>query len=200
MRWLPLPLRAGPRGVLLRPLPQRARRKGRGRMLLLRALVRTGLPRAALVLLAEADALRSQKLDRRAALWQVRGLSDMAELPLFAHQPVAIHHVPLPVMTNGRARHHRLPDRRPVAEVTPDALPALAVQWRRRAELRAGRGPDRWCPSVRRRRGAGASAAGQRQCRVLHHRGRDRHRQHRGLVQPAGPVPPRHPRAAVCCR
>jgi error-prone DNA polymerase len=64
-------------------------------------LVRIGLPRAALVLLAEADALRSLKLDRRAALWQVRGLSDMAELPLFAHQPVAIHHVPLPVMTTG---------------------------------------------------------------------------------------------------
>ncbi len=60
-----------------------------------------GLPRAALVLLAEADALRSLKLDRRAALWQVRGLSDMTDLPLFAHQPVAIHHVPLPVMTKG---------------------------------------------------------------------------------------------------
>jgi error-prone DNA polymerase len=57
------------------------------------------LPRVALVLLAEADALRSLKLDRRAALWQVRGLSDVTELPLFAHQPVAIHHVPLPVMT-----------------------------------------------------------------------------------------------------
>jgi error-prone DNA polymerase len=53
------------------------------------------------VLLAEADALRSQKLDRRAALWQVRGLSDVTELPLFAHQPVAIHPVPLPVMTTG---------------------------------------------------------------------------------------------------
>ncbi len=64
-------------------------------------LVRLGLPRGALVLLAEADALRSLKLDRRAALWQVRGLSDMAELPLFAHQPVAIHHVALPVMTTG---------------------------------------------------------------------------------------------------
>jgi error-prone DNA polymerase len=64
-------------------------------------LVRIGLPRAALVLLAEADALRSQKLDRRAALWQVRGLSDMTDLPLFAHQPFAIHHVPLPVMTAG---------------------------------------------------------------------------------------------------
>ena len=64
-------------------------------------LVGTGLPRAALVLLAEADALRSLKLDRRAALWQVRGLSGMAELPLFAHQAVALHHVPLPVMTKG---------------------------------------------------------------------------------------------------
>jgi error-prone DNA polymerase len=64
-------------------------------------LVRTGLPRAALVLLAEADALRSLKLDRRAALWQVRGLSDLTDLPLFAHQPVAIHPVPLPVMTTG---------------------------------------------------------------------------------------------------
>jgi error-prone DNA polymerase len=64
-------------------------------------LVRVGLPRAALVLLAEADSLRSQKLDRRAALWQVRGLSDLAELPLFAHQPVAIHQVPLPVMMTG---------------------------------------------------------------------------------------------------
>jgi error-prone DNA polymerase len=64
-------------------------------------LVRAGLPRAALILLAEADALRSLKLDRRAALWQVRGLSDITDLPLFAHQPDAIHHVPLPVMTNG---------------------------------------------------------------------------------------------------
>jgi error-prone DNA polymerase len=64
-------------------------------------LVRSGLPNAALVLLAEADALRSMKLDRRAALWQVRGLSDITELPLFAHQPVAIHKVPLPVMSKG---------------------------------------------------------------------------------------------------
>jgi error-prone DNA polymerase len=64
-------------------------------------LVRLGVPRAALVLLAEADALRSLRLDRRAALWQVRGLPDVAELPLFAHKPIAIHHVPLPVMTTG---------------------------------------------------------------------------------------------------
>jgi len=64
-------------------------------------LVRIGLPRAALILLAEADALRSLKIDRRAALWQVRGLSDTTDMPLFAHQPIAIHHVPLPVMMTG---------------------------------------------------------------------------------------------------
>jgi error-prone DNA polymerase len=60
------------------------------------------LPRAAQMMLAEADALRSMKLDRRAALWQVRGLSGVSELPLFADQPmVAINQVPLPVMTKG---------------------------------------------------------------------------------------------------
>ena len=80
------------------PLPQG---KGENSSVGFAALVSVGLPRAALVLLAEADALRSQKLDRRAALWQVRGLSDLAELPLFAHQPVALHHVPLPVMMMG---------------------------------------------------------------------------------------------------
>ena len=105
----PPPLAGGGRGRgpgnWHRPLPPTPSRKGRGSFFFswpgFPALVRIGLPRAALVLLAEADALRSQKLDRRAALWQVRGLSDIADLPLFAHQPVAIHHVPLPVMTNG---------------------------------------------------------------------------------------------------
>lgn len=60
-----------------------------------------GLPRAAFVLLAEADALRSLKLDRRTAVWQARGLSNLTELPLFANQAVALHTVPLPVMTPG---------------------------------------------------------------------------------------------------
>ena len=83
------------------PSPQSPPARGEGASASFPDLVLMGLPRAALVLLAEADALRSQKLDRRAALWQVRGLSDMAELPLFAHQPVAIHHVALPFMTKG---------------------------------------------------------------------------------------------------
>ena len=45
--------------------------------------------------------MRSMKLDRRTALWQVRGLSDIADLPLFADQSVAITDAPLPVMTTG---------------------------------------------------------------------------------------------------
>ena len=64
-------------------------------------LVQIGLPRAALVALAEADAMRGLGLDRRAALWQVRGLSETADLPLFAHQPVEVRHVVLPHMTTG---------------------------------------------------------------------------------------------------
>ncbi len=42
------------------------------------------LPRAALQLLAEADAMRSLGMDRRAALWRVRGLAEAPPLPLFA--------------------------------------------------------------------------------------------------------------------
>ena len=157
-------------------------------------LVRIGLPRAALVLLAEADALRSSKT--RSAGCAVAGARPVGHRGVASVCPSAGSNPPYSVARHdeGRARHHRLPDRRPVAEVTPDALSARAVQRRRRAELRTGRGADRRCTSVRCRRGAGAPAAGQRQRRVLHHRGRDRHRQHRRLVQPAGPVPPRHPR------
>ena len=43
----------------------------------------TGLPKRALVLLADADAFRSIGLDRRAALWAVRRLPDDVSLPLF---------------------------------------------------------------------------------------------------------------------
>jgi error-prone DNA polymerase len=43
----------------------------------------TGLPKRALVLLADADAFRSIGLDRRAALWAVRRLPDDVPLPLF---------------------------------------------------------------------------------------------------------------------
>jgi error-prone DNA polymerase len=57
-----------------------------------------GLPRPALVLLAEADALRSLGLDRRRALWQVHGLRDDQQLPLFADRPVTMREAGLPAM------------------------------------------------------------------------------------------------------
>jgi error-prone DNA polymerase len=45
---------------------------------------RTGLPKRALIKLAEADGFRSLALDRREALWAVRRLAEDAPLPLFA--------------------------------------------------------------------------------------------------------------------
>jgi error-prone DNA polymerase len=47
---------------------------------------RTGLPKRALVTLAEADAFKSFGLDRREGLWAVRRLPDDDPLPLFAHE------------------------------------------------------------------------------------------------------------------
>src|SRR5262249_50681099 len=44
---------------------------------------RSGLSRAALEMLAEADAFRSLGLDRRQALWAVKGLREEEALPLF---------------------------------------------------------------------------------------------------------------------
>jgi len=50
---------------------------------------RSGLKRAVLERLAQADGFRSVGLDRRAALWAVRGLADDV-LPLFAHAEAAL--------------------------------------------------------------------------------------------------------------
>src|SRR5665213_2077883 len=62
----------------------------------------TGLPKRALILLADADAFRSIGLDRRAALWAVRRLPDDVALPLFeavrAREQPDEHAAPLPVM------------------------------------------------------------------------------------------------------
>jgi error-prone DNA polymerase len=63
---------------------------------------RTALSRRALVLLAEADALRSFGLDRREGLWAVRRLPDDKPLPLFEYRAApdqgAEAIAPLPVM------------------------------------------------------------------------------------------------------
>jgi error-prone DNA polymerase len=62
----------------------------------------TGLPKRALILLADADAFRSIGLDRRAALWAVRRLPDDVTLPLFeiaaAREQPDEHAQPLPLM------------------------------------------------------------------------------------------------------
>ncbi|NUS19000.1 MAG: error-prone DNA polymerase, partial [Mesorhizobium sp.] len=62
----------------------------------------TGLPKRALILLADADAFRSLGLDRREALWQVRRLPDDVPLPLFeaatAREQPDEHAKPLPLM------------------------------------------------------------------------------------------------------
>jgi len=47
---------------------------------------RTGLPKRALIILAEADAFRGFGLDRREGLWAVRRLPDDTPLPLFAYE------------------------------------------------------------------------------------------------------------------
>ena len=67
------------------------------------SLVAARLPRGALVMLAEADALRSLGLDRRMALWHVRGLRDEQDLPLLMGLPVQVRPAPLPHMT--RSEH-----------------------------------------------------------------------------------------------
>ena len=61
---------------------------------------RSGVGRAGLEKLASADAFRSLGLDRRQALWEVRGLPKEIPLPLFEHgrAECADPHVTLPVM------------------------------------------------------------------------------------------------------
>src|SRR5262249_42538873 len=62
----------------------------------------TGLPKRALILLADADAFRSLGLDRREALWAVRRLPEDVPLPLFeaatAREQPDEHARPLPMM------------------------------------------------------------------------------------------------------
>ncbi len=59
------------------------------------------IPRSALDLLAEADALRGIGLDRRRALWQIGQLDHAPTLPLFGPLTPPDGNVALPVMQNG---------------------------------------------------------------------------------------------------
>ncbi len=74
---------------------------------------RTGLPEVALERLADADAYQDLGLDRRKALWSVRGLADIA-LPLFAQVDGAGR--PLPEAVEPLVGLTRLKDGREVVE------------------------------------------------------------------------------------
>ncbi len=153
---------------------------------------RAGLPRAALEALAEADAMRSLGLDRRAALWQVRGLRDDAALPLFSELPVPVRAAPLPADEAGRACGGRLPDHAAVPEGASAALPAGPPGARGRGELCRCGDAAGGCEAARGRRGAGAPAPRQRRRRgVRDHRGRNRHRQPGGLARDNRTLSPR---------
>ncbi|HQU05559.1 MAG TPA: error-prone DNA polymerase, partial [Acidocella sp.] len=65
------------------------------------ALAATGLPRAALEHLAQADALRSINLSRRIALWRIAGLESAPPTPLLAGQRRRHQTPELPLMSEG---------------------------------------------------------------------------------------------------
>ena len=153
----------------------------------------TGLPKRALILLADADAFRSIGLDRRAALWAVRRLPDDVPLPLFeiaaAREQPDENARPLPLMP--------LPE-----QVVADyqtirlSLKGHPMEFLRPMFAKEGvvaceavcHANDKTARALR-RRGAGAAASGQRQGRGVHDAGgRNRHRQYRGVAEGDGAV------------
>ena len=72
------------------PLPNPPPFRGREKFSDVRDLWRrSGIGRASIEKLAAADAFRSLRLDRRQALWEVRGLPKESSLPLFDHAATA---------------------------------------------------------------------------------------------------------------
>ena len=150
---------------------------------------RSGVNVAAIERLAGADAFRSMKLDRRAALWDARALKGAPDLPLFAAAEARdegweTEVVRLPAMPLGE---HVVADYQTVRL----SLKAHPMQFLR--DHYAARGfvtADKlavaqiWPPRQPRRAGADPPAAGERQGGVLHHAGgRDRGRQPGGLAR-----------------
>jgi DNA polymerase III alpha subunit len=76
------------RGLGEEPAQKLVQHRASGYQSPIELMLRAGLAKPVLVRLAEADALRSLGLDRRRALWAVKGLSDDA-LPLFEGLPPA---------------------------------------------------------------------------------------------------------------
>ena len=152
---------------------------------------RSGVGRATLERLAAADAFRSLKLDRRQALWEVRGLPKDLPLPLFDHARAsdtgAEPEAPLPVMP---LSEHVVNDYRTLRlSLKAHPMSFLRDRISRRgiltcAELKRTRDGAR-VKVARRRSRASAAWLGRRR-RVHDHRGRDRRRQFGDLAEGAG--------------
>ena len=125
---------------------------------------RSGVGRGSLEKLASADAFRSLGLDRRQALWDVRGLPQEIPLPLFDHADAAETgdepHVALPAHAAVRACGERLPYASPLPQSAPDELPARPRYRRAHRLLRRTQTNARRRARQRRRRHPGAPASG----------------------------------------
>ncbi len=162
---------------------------------------RARVPAAALQRLAEADALRGLGLNRREALWAIRGLRDDV-LPLFAaadarrnaQAEIVEPSVSIVPMTAGRNVVEDYSSvgltlrRHPVAFLRGD--PAVAAHYAMRRFADEPRRPTR----DRGRLGPGAATSGHgNRGDFHHHRGRDRYCQSCRLVEPVRPAAPRCP-------
>ena len=107
--------------------------------------LRSGLSSAALERLADADAFRSLGLDRRQALWAVRGLDrvgDQDDLPLFAEPPGARNRAGRAIAADAarRACGRGLPAPVAVLEGASDVVHARAPRRARNPALRRAAG------------------------------------------------------------
>ena len=133
------------------PSPRtRGLREGSRRKLDFSALARL-LPKLALEKLADADAMRSLGMDRRAALWQVRGLADAPALPLFANHDETLRAAQLPPM--------RLPEH-VVADYQSTGLSLKAHPLRFLRDALAREGAQSCAEATGQRDGARATVAG----------------------------------------
>ncbi len=166
---------------------------------------RAAVPVAALERLAEADAFAGLGVDRRAALWAIRGLGEpppplLAVLarpprtrPLRAGEGGGAHRTARhPHPHDGRAGGGGgLPVHRADPAAAPRQLPAPRAAGARHGHLRVARRHAGGAAGRGARHRAGAAEARQRQGRHVHHdRGRDRHRQPGAVAQPVREAAP----------
>ncbi|MFT3723405.1 MAG: error-prone DNA polymerase [Hyphomonadaceae bacterium] len=131
--------------------------------------------------LADADAFRSLKQDRREALWQARRLPDDDLLPLFSFAAAKeLGEEPEPELPEMPLGEHVVADyqtARLSLKSHPMQISAASVPGRRRSKLCGDDGHARWQSRAHRRHRAGPAEAGNRQRDLCHARGRDGHHQ-----------------------